>query len=289
MSFLAAMVLLAASAQEPSEPPPTRRARPMRVQSDVRIIIEETPRDEYEFDYYEQQQPVEYRSGTPAVGSGVWYHTVCRPQEEDRGPIFLRREPPRVVPLRLTGAIDLPTISVTTSRPRLGTGRPRNDPIITKPAIFSGGGSGSVTSSDAPLLYGPDFDLILDSDLSAWHPTRWLPGETSLHLYARALFGSFEVFDTPTSLQMYGLGPRLSFPLAKTGSWELDLTVSAGPAFLHTGIGDAIGFDGGIGLRAEHFFTSALSFLAAIEANLYFSETVTSFGPLVNVGFNLSW
>jgi len=287
VSIFTAIVWLAAAAQEPPEVPVTRRARPVRVQSEVRIIIEETPREEYEYDHYEQEQPVEYRSGTPGVGSGIWYRTVCRPQEEDR-PIFLRPPPPSTLPLTLTGGISLPTITVTASRSRFVSGRPRNDPIITKPALF-GGPSDGVASSDAPLLVGPDFDLILDPDLSAWHPTRWLPVDTSLHLYARALFGSFEVFDMPTNLQIYGLGPRLSFPLAKPGSWEFDLTISAGPAFLHTGIGDAVGFDGGIGFRAEHFFTPAFSFLAAVEANLFFSENVTSFGPLVNLGFNLSW
>ena len=288
MSLLAAIVWMAASAQEPSDPPAPRRARPMRVQSDVRILIEETPKEEYEYDYYEQQQPVEYRSGTPRAGSGVWYHTVCRPQEEDRVPIFLRPQP-SVLPLSLSGAISIPSITVSANRKLFVIGSPRRDPIITKPALFGGGGPGTVSSSDSPLLYGPDFDLLLEPDLSAWHPTRWLPAETSLHLYARVLFGSFEVFDTPTNLQLYGLGPRLTIPLAKPPSWEFAVTVSAGPAFLHTGIGDAVGFDGGIGLRAEHFFTPTFSFLAAVEANLYFSETVTSFGPLVNLGFNLSW
>ena len=284
MSALAAVVWLAALAQDPAE---DRRIRPMRVRSEVRIIIEETPKEEFEHDYYEQQVPVEYRSGTPSLSSGIWYHTVCRPrQEEDRSPIFLPPPPAPVLPLRLSGCIGAPRVTVTASRTQITTGNPRDDPIITKPALFGGDG---VSSSDAPFLYGPDLDLILASDLSGWTPTRWLPGGTSLHLYARALFGSFEVFDTRTDLQLYGVGPRLSVPLTRWGSLELDLTVSAGPAFLHTGIGDAIGFDGGIGLRAEHFFTSAFSFLAAVEANLYFSENVTAFGPVVNLGFNLTW
>ena len=116
-----------------------------------------------------------------------------------------------------------------------------------------------------------------------------MPEETSLRLYARALFGTFEVFDTPTSLQLYGLGPRLSIPFVKTGSLEGAVVVSAGPAFLHTGIGDAVGFDGGIGLRLEQFFAASASFVAAVEANLYFSRNVAAFGPVINLGLNLSW
>ena len=283
----AAAVVWLVAAQDPEEP---RRARPVRVQNDVRIIIEETPKEEFEHDYYEQALPVEVRGGTPSLSSGVWYRTICRPQDDDPRPIFLRREPPpSSLPLSLTAGVSLPSFSVTAGRKTIVGGRPRNDPIITKPALFGGGGSDTVTSSDLPLLYGPDFDLIVDSDLSTWHPTRWMPAQTALHFYARALFGSFEVFDTPSSLQLYGIGPRLSVPLARSDSLELALTVSAGPAFLHTGIGDAVGFDGGIGIRLEHFFTPAFSFLAAAEANLYFSETVTAFGPIFNLGFNLSW
>jgi len=286
MSAIAAVVWLTALAQDPEEP---HRGRPVRVQNDVRILIEETPTEEFEHDYYEQQFPVEHRAGTRSVSSGVWYRTVCRPQEEDPRPIFLRPAPSPSLPLSLTAGISLPRLSVTAGRKMIVGGRTRNDPIITKPAFFGGGASDTVTSSDLPLLYGPDFDLIVDSDLSAWAPARWLPAQTSLHFYARVLFGSFEVFDTPTSLQLYGIGPRLSIPLSRSNSLEFAVTASAGPAFLHTGIGDAVGFDGGIGVRLEHFFTPAFSFLVSAEANLYFSETVTAFGPMFNLGFNLSW
>lgn len=286
MNAMTTIVWLLALSQDPEEP---RRSRPLRVQSDVRILIEETPREEFEHDHYEQLYPVEHRSGTATLSSGVWYRTVCRPQDDDPRPIFLRQAPPTSLPLSLTAGVSIPQVSVTAGKKVIVGGRPRNDPIITKPVLFGGGDSDSVTSSDMPLLVGPDFDLVLDSDLAASTGGRWLPPQTSLHLYARALFGSFEVFDTPASLQLYGLGPRLSVPLAKSGSFEVALTVSAGPAFLHTSIGDAMGFDGGIGVRAEHFFTPAFSFIVAAEANLFFSETVTAFGPVVNLGFNLSW
>lgn len=283
--ILTALALIA-WAQEPPAAPPRRRVR-----SEVRIVVEESPEGSYDHDYYEQLLPVEFRSSAGTARSSVWYRTVCRPQEEDRRPVF---EPPppasSALPLRVSAAFGRPRLSVTS----IGTlsavsGNTRTDPIITKPSLFGGGGSSVDTSSDAPFLYGPDFDLVVAGDLTSWAPTRWLPDGTSLHLYARALFGSFEVFDEPTSLQLYGLGPRLSVPLLKTGAFDLALTVSAGPAFLHTGIGDAVGFDGGIGVRVERFFTPAFSFVAAAEANLYYSQNVTAVGPVVNLGFNLSW
>jgi hypothetical protein len=292
------LILLApaAWAQEPSDPPLKRRVRSVR--SDVRVVIEETPEGDYDHDYYEQPWPVERETGSANARSRIWYRTVCRPQEEDRSPLWVQpASPSLMLPLSISGAVGFPRLSVTTTSSSSSTtinGRTRSDPIITKPstkpAVFGGGGgAGSATSSDAPFLYGPDFDLLLVPDVAGWRPTRWMPADTSLRLYVRALFGAFEVFDTPTSLQLYGIGPRLAVPLAKTGSLELAVTVSAGPAFLHTGIGDAVGFDGGIGLRFEEFFTPGFSFVAAVEANLYFSQNVSAFGPVINLGFNLAW
>ncbi|HVE40903.1 MAG TPA: hypothetical protein VNM14_13495 [Planctomycetota bacterium] len=276
--------------QEPPEPAPRRRS----VRSEVRVLIEESPEGDYEHEYYKQPWPVEHRAVAGRSSSSVWYRTVCRPQEdEDRRPIFAPMRTSPTLPLSLSVAAGVPRLSVTTTSGFSTTtvnGRPRNDPIIsTKPALFGGGGGGSDTNSDAPFLYGPDLDLVLASDVSAWRPARWMPEGSSIRLFARALFGSFEVFDTPTTLQLYGIGPRLTVPVLKTGSLEAALVVSAGPAFLHTGIGDAVGFDGGVGIRLEQSFGATVSIVAAIEGNLYFSKNVSALGPVVNLGINLSW
>ncbi len=279
------VLMMVCLVQEPQEPAPRRRS----VRSEVRVLIEEAPEGDYEHEYYEQTWPVEQRSVAGRASSSVWYRTVCRPQdEEDRRPIFAPALTSPTVPLSLSLAVGAPRISVTTTSGFSTTtvnGRPRNDPIIsTKAALFGGGGAGSDTSSDAPFLYGPDLDLVLLSD-----PARWTPQGTSLRIFARALFGSFEVFETPTSLQLYGIGPRLTVPVVKTASLEAALVVSAGPAFLHTGIGDAVGFDGGVGIRLEQSFGATLSIVAALEGNLYFSKNVSALGPVVNLGVNLSW
>ena len=290
-TVLAALILASpAWAQEGAGRPPKRRD----VRSEVRILVEERPEGEFDHDYYEQLLPVEYRSKSAGAQSTVWYRSLCRPQEDDRVPVFLPPPPapPAVPPLRLSLAAGLPRMSVAAQQSAVTSvpGRPRSDPIITKPSLFGGGvGSDAVADSDDPMLYGPDLDLVVMSDLSAWSPTRWMPSGTSLHLFARALFGSLEVFETSGSLHLYSVGPRLSLPIATVGSLEAGVTLSAGPAFLHTGIGDAVGFDGGIGLRVEQFFTPAFSFVAAIEANLYVSDNVSAFGPVVQLGVNLAW
>lgn len=291
MSLVAALVLSLAQAQEP--PDPARRGRPYRVQSDVRVFIEESPRGEFEHDYYEQGAPVEHETSLGPLRSRVWSLTVCRPQEEDRVPVFLAAPQPSPPLMTLSGSFSAPRMTVTSTGDfTTVTGRSRSDPIITKPsskpALF-GASSDSTSSSDVPYLYGPDLDLVVASDVTAWRPLRWLPEGTSFHLYGRALFGTMEVFDTSTSLQLYGVGPRLGVPVATIGGLAVEAVLSAGPAFLHTGIGDAVGFDGGLGIQLQHRFSDAFTFIAAVEANLYFSENVTAFGPVVNLGFNLGW
>ena len=287
LSVLALLCLPAAPAQDPADPSPNSRARAVRVRSSVRIIIEDAPEGDYDHDFYEQPRPVEYRSGASgtraAMESRVWFKSACRPQEDDRPPTFLPAPPPSL-PLTVSGTVTIPQITVTTDL--VTTGRTRGDPIITKAKAAA---SATSTSSDTRFMAGPDFDLQLESDLSGWSGLRWMPEQTSLHVYARALFGSFEVFGISTDLQMYGIGPRLAVPLVSGDSLHFGVALSAGPAFLHTGIGDALGFDGGIGLRLQKVFAPGLTFVAAVEANLYCSRNVTAFGPVVNLGFNVSW
>jgi hypothetical protein len=228
------------------------------------------------------------------LSSDVWFRSLCRPQEEDRQPTLFTvpEQQPQctlsgtIAPLRFN--VDLPAGSSV-------TGNTRRDPIIggtkaSKSGVFGAGGSDSPSDGkDVPFLYGTDLDYVAVPDLTLYGPTAWLPSETSFHLYGRALFGSLEIADLRTDLQLYGIGPRLGLPLARWGALELDGTLSAGPAFLHTGVGDAVGFDGGIGLRISQFFTSSFSFIAELEANYFQSANVRAYGPVVNLGFNLSW
>lgn len=291
MSAVGALVL-ALLVQDPVEPAPTRPVRTVR--SSVRVFIEERPTGEYAHDYYEQPTPTQVRTGGARLSSDVWFRTLCRPQEDERQPTLFTvpEEQPQCT---LSGTlaslqfrVDLPPASSV-------TGNTRRDPIIggTKPSksgTFGGGGSDSPSDgNDVPFLYGTDLDYVAAPDLSLYGPTAWLPEQTSFHFYGRALFGTLQIADLRTDLQLYGIGPRLGLPLARWGGLELDATLSAGPAFLHTGVGDAVGFDGGVGLRISQFFTRSFSFIAELEANYFQSGNVRAYGPLVNLGFNLSW
>lgn len=288
--MIAAALVLALVLQDPAEPPPHR---PRVVRSSVRVIIEESPHGEYEHEYYEQALPSQYQSGNPRLGSDIWYRTVCRPQEDDRHPIVFSVPEP-APPVTLSGVLGSPTINIGDGGATLIGGGPRKDPqpgtkSVAKAAVFGGSSNSSSTDSDSPFLYGADIDYAVAPDVTAWSPFAWLPEATSFRLYARALFGSLDIFDVSTDIQLYSVGPRLGVPLAHWDAVRFDATVSAGPAFLHTGIGDAVGFDGGIGLRCSLYFSRSASLIAEIEANLFLSDNVSAFGPVLNLGFNLSW
>jgi hypothetical protein len=289
--MIASALVLSLLLQETAEPPPPARRRV--VQSSVRIIIEEAPKGDYDHDYYEQPQPSQYKTGNARLGSEVWYRTVCRPQENDHDPIVFT-PPETPLPLTISGVLGSPTISIGDGGATLIDGKPRRDPQpgtkSQKTSLFSGSSSdSSATDSDSPFLYGVDFDYVLAPDVTTWGALRWMPEETSFHFYARALFGSMDIFEVSTDIQLFSVGPRLSVPLARWGGAQLDATLSAGPGFLHTGIGDAVGFDGGAGLRFGFTFSRSVSLIAEIEANLFLSDSVAAFGPVLNLGFNLSW
>lgn len=289
--MIAAALVLSLLLQDPAEPPP-RRTRVVR--SSVRVLIEETPQGEYPHDYYEQPFPSQYSAGSSRLGSEIWYKTVCRPQDEDREPLVFA-VPDAPLPITISGVLGSPHVDIGDGGATLIGGRTRDDKpsgtkSVAKAAVFGGGGSsGTSTDSDSPFLYGADVDYAAVPDVTAWSPLRWMPEDTSLRLYARALFGSMEIFDVSTGIQLYSAGPRLAVPIARGQAVKLDATLSAGPGYLHTGIGDAVGFDGGIGLRFSFFFSRSASLMTEVEANLFLSDNVSAFGPVLNLGFNLAW
>jgi len=164
------------------------------------------------------------------------------------------------------------------------------DPVIpTKPGIAGGSGDSDVEDADSGLLFGPDFDYLLDPDVTHWSPASWLPRETSFHLYARALFGDVELYGVDTDLQVYSAGPRLRLPLLAARPFRLGATLSAGPAYARTGIGDALGVELGAGLRSEFFASRSLVFIVALGLDAFTSNDAFAWGPSLNLGLNLGW
>jgi hypothetical protein len=180
-----------------------------------------------------------------------------------------------------------PTFTVTANPSTVVTGNPRTDPIITKPG-FSAGSDG-VEDSDHPPLYGPDFSFELKHDITGWRPVSWMPAPTSLSLYARALFGEFEVFDQDSDLELYSVGLRLSIHLLRARDFALAAHLSTGPAWLRTDIGDATGMDAAAGLRGELRIAGNLALVAGAELDAFFSENVLAWGPVFQFGLNLLW
>jgi hypothetical protein len=138
--------------------------------------------------------------------------------------------------------------------------------------------------SDTPILSGPELDVVLLQDVASW-----LPESTSLHLLGRALFGKMELFDIDTDVQLYAIAAGLGVPIIDAGSFRLEGSLSAGPGFLKTDMGDAVGLSGATGLRVRQELTSNLSLFGVAEIEIFRAKQTSALGPAFNFGFNLAW
>jgi hypothetical protein len=262
--------------------PPHTTPPPANQKNRINVLVDET--------IPEFQIPSDTRQKWPAYfeneGTSLWF---------DHNRHFRRRPSltsPLSPPLEMTLTGGMHTFTVTTDFGKVTeilTGNARNDPVVTKPGLFGSSDDDTEDDSDQVPLVGPQFAYPVKDDMSDWEATSWLPQGTLLLVYARALFGSFEVFDEDASLQLYSLGLEVRVPLYADDTFRVGFALGAGPAYLHTGIGDALGFELGAGLRFELPISGGLSFLTNLDVSLYAAEDVTSWGPGLSFGLALSW
>lgn len=167
-----------------------------------------------------------------------------------------------------------------------GDGDPLPPPPPSKPMFVSGSG---VSDSDTPLISGPELDFTVLDGIDQYRSFRWLPEGTSLSLYGRIQFGTLELFGQRTNLQMYSVGPRLALPFHRTETLEISAAVFAGAGFIRTGMGDATGFDGGVGVTAEQKLSDGVSLYGAVDAELFVTKGSSAFGPAFNVGLRMGF
>ncbi len=158
-------------------------------------------------------------------------------------------------------------------------------------AFSDGGDSGGSSSleTDSPVLVGPQLELELTRDAARWDFASWLPSSTSLHLYVQALFGEMNLLGERSDVELYTVGLRVGVPLWTPTDFAFGAYLSAGPGWMLTDLGDAIGFDGAAGLRADYRLVGNLFLVAGLEANAFVSDDFYGWGPALHFGFNLSW
>lgn len=187
------------------------------------------------------------------------------------------------------------------------SGDPREDPtpptetrtalptsVASTSATSRSGGlfgvGGDVEDSDRPLMYGPTMHLLLKENLSDWHATAWAPKHTALLLYARALLGSMEIFDTDVDMQLFSVGPRLVIPLlGRSEGVRIGATLSGGPAWLRTDVGDAYGLELAGGIQTSVGVTTSVAFTLGLEVAAFWTEGLFSWGPVPTLGFDVRW
>jgi len=263
------------------------------VVTEVHVRIVETFKDPRAFQEYRQLYPDIFRKETTGSTTfGLTLDSIClwEPQEEPLPPVPFLPVETSIIPEIVVGGYGA-SMKYTVSEQfvRGVTGKPRQDPPVTKPGFFGGSGSDRVEDSDSSLLFGPQVDVELKHDVTEWDATRWLPSPTSLHVYVRALFGEITLFDESSDLEVYGFGLRLSTPFVLVPEFVLAPYLSVGPSFLRTDLGDAAGLEAAAGVRAELRMLKNLAVTGALEVSAYTGRNVFSWGPAVHLGLNLNW
>lgn len=261
------------------------------ISTKINVFIAEEFDEEWEHENYQQAYPVihsvQHDGPQGRSTSRISYFTRCRFRPEDPEPRLTPVTSPGLTTL-FGGELSWRRLDVARKLFPVTTGFPRSDPPVTKSGLPEGYSEG-VRDSDRPLLCGPSLDLLLSRNVEAWEPARWLPESTALHLYARALFGRFEVYDVESSLEQYSVGLRLAVPLLEVSPFSLGAEVSSGPGFMRTDIGDAVGLESGVGIRALVSLFGGVSLRCSANASLFVSEDLYSWGPGAHVGFDIPW
>jgi len=196
-----------------------------------------------------------------------------------------------------------PTITTTSTKtsptsalPRSLATSPTPSPRLLKsgsgtPSFLGGGGAGSVSDTDHPLMYGPSLDFPVKNEATDWDPVGILPEGTSLHLYATAMYGNVTLFDTNASMQLYSVGPRLLMPILGTEDsfFHLNLSLSVGPGYMTSDLGTATGVSTGGGLVTTYSLYKNMTLVLGMEVNAFFSKGFFTWGPTPVIGFNVSW
>lgn len=267
----------------------TSSSKSRRVRNQVHIQLEY---------YYDEDNPQRHQQhpgspyvfpphGLPDVNNQFSLHAnyyfVGKPE--------ITTSPPPRLTMTLGGSSRNWVVGADSSLVSTISGNPLNlDPVVpTKPGALGGTGDSDTEDSDSGFLFGPDLDYLVEPDVTTWSPASWLPRHTSFHVYARALLGDVELYGVDTDLQIYSAGPRLRVPLFAANPIRLGATLSAGPAYAHTDIGDAVGIEFGAGLRSELFATRSLVFIAALGLDAFSSNDAFAWGPSLNLGINVAW
>lgn len=133
-------------------------------------------------------------------------------------------------------------------------------------------------------MFGPEIDVPLPDSLVGW-----MPFEAHLDFYGSALFGSMTIAGESTSAQEYAGGLKLLVPIWKPTNFVLSPYIAAGPAYLKTGLGHALGMDLAVGLRGDYSISRSVVIFAQIELDTFWGQGVGAWAPAGTAGLSLGF
>ena len=315
VAFVAiAVTSLTAMAQEPDDsivpyqdpalpPPPQSQIKKDRLRNHVKLHVIHLRRDEENPHPYwampmrmRLQDPWEGRDGTQFDNRfEYWHETIFGPQKKTTAELLFDvslaggamnikgRTDVFRTPVPITGDPDTPPMP---TKPGLG-GSPNQK--SSKPLILGTNSSDEETDSDSTFLVGPELTMPVKYDMTDWEMTGWLPRGSQLFIYGKALFGEVNLYGDDSDVALYGAGAGVRLPLIAERGFGLDGLVSAGPSYLDSDFGGAVGLDAAAGLGASVQLAGDLYLTGSAKLNVFTAENVWAWGPVFGLGLTLSW
>jgi hypothetical protein len=92
-----------------------------------------------------------------------------------------------------------------------------------------------------------------------------------------------------TSAQEYAAGLKLLVPIWKPQDFVLSAFIAAGPAYLNTGLGHALGMDLAPGIRGEYSVGRHVVIFVQVELDTFWGQGVGAWAPAGTAGITLGF
>jgi hypothetical protein len=116
-----------------------------------------------------------------------------------------------------------------------------------------------------------------------------MPFEAHLEVYAAALFGTMDIGGQTTSAEEVAGGLKLLVPVWKPTNFVLSPFIAAGPAYLHTDLGHAMGMDLAVGVRGDYSVSRHVMIFVQIELDTFWGSGVGAWAPAGTAGIALGF
>ena len=275
----------------------TPKQKIKRMGNRIRLHVIHDRRDE-ENQHQQWAMPIQYSFQDPRFGDGIQFNNTLDftreawfsppKQVKPNFDVTIAASPQKIVARQNVKPITTWTPDEPPYNSRPGTLFAGGSSSGT-PLIFGGADSGEETDSGSAFLIGPELSMPIKDDLSTVDGFGWLPEKSQAFGYGKFLFGEMDVYENDSNVYLFSAGVGVRMPIITESYFGLDGIVSAGPSYLDTDFGSALGLEAQAGVGTSIRLIADLFLTGSVGISVYASENIYSWGPTFNVGLSASW